>query len=99
MRFIQLVSGEQRERESGDVIEGPMVGRGGRGGAGGPDQEYSKRENAARPACRDFTYLTRNLHRRAPTHYRRYLLCARSRIASARLAVIARNIEDNTFLV
>ncbi|CAK1545031.1 unnamed protein product [Leptosia nina] len=28
---------------------------------GAREQEYSKRENAARPACRDFTYLTRNL--------------------------------------
>lgn len=35
------------------------------GGAGrGRDQEYSKRENAARPACRDSTYLTRNLYSR-----------------------------------
>lgn len=45
------------EWESGDVIEGP-----GRRAGGSREQEYSKRENAARPACRHYTYLTRNLY-------------------------------------
>lgn len=54
-----LKSGSQGTSLKGRWWSGACAVRG-----GSREQEYSKRENAPRPACRDFTYLTRNLHAR-----------------------------------
>lgn len=88
------------EWESGDVIEGPVVAGRGVGGGRGPrrEQEYSKRENAVRPACRDFTYLTRNLHSSTTNEIILCVASIKSFVTLHSHMVIAPNIEDNTFL-
>ncbi|CAH2039533.1 unnamed protein product, partial [Iphiclides podalirius] len=90
----------------GSVIEGLPEARGGLrrcgggGGAGGGvrrEQEYSKRENAARPACRDFTYLTRNLYRRVPPKGDPIPHGLEPQLALSGVAVIAQNIRGQYF--